>query len=91
MMQESTGQFRDPAYTLPPSHPSRNYLPVSHIIYSHNLLVYHPRSPPLHRSYSGKMMKQMEAALGTAKPFSSVSVWVDRLSADSYAEDDYEG
>ncbi|CEH15729.1 Cytosolic sorting protein GGA2/TOM1 [Ceraceosorus bombacis] len=36
-------------------------------------------------------MNRLEAALGTSKPFSSVSVWIDRLSSEAYKEDDYEG
>jgi hypothetical protein len=37
------------------------------------------------------MINRLEAAVNGGKPFSSVSVWIDRLSANSYAEDDYEG
>ncbi|UZJ57346.1 hypothetical protein CBS101457_006666 [Exobasidium rhododendri] len=32
-----------------------------------------------------------DQALGAGKPFTSVSVWIDRLSSTSYAEDDYDG
>ncbi|CAO1633783.1 unnamed protein product [Parajaminaea phylloscopi] len=36
-------------------------------------------------------LKSVNEALSGAKPFSSISVWFDRLTANSYKEDDYEG
>ncbi|CAO1632305.1 unnamed protein product [Jaminaea pallidilutea] len=36
-------------------------------------------------------LKSVNDALSGVKPFSSVSVWFDRLTANNFAEDDYEG
>lgn len=35
--------------------------------------------------------QSVNEALSGAKPFSSVSVWFDRLTSNAYKEDDYEG
>ncbi|CAO1633954.1 unnamed protein product [Sympodiomycopsis kandeliae] len=37
------------------------------------------------------MIKSMNEAINGTKPFSSVSVWFDRLTANNFKEDDYEG